>query len=163
MATHDTIVCKTTLGGLRCPLHLASFKGHIEIVQEILTIYEDACLFHDQNGRIPIHYAAIGGRVKVVEKLIVARLGSVRVVLDGNETVLHLCVKYNQLKALDLLVKSLSDDGDFLNFKTSDDGNTILHLVVMQKQIEVAFYLFLEYMCKNKLSKNHFTPTHEHP
>ena len=146
-----------------CPLHLASSKGHVEIVQELLTIYEDACLFHDQNGRIPLHYAAMRGRVEVVEKLIVARLDLVRVVLDGNETVLHLCVKYNQLKALDLLVKSLSDDGDFLNFKTSNDGNTILHLAVMQKQIEVAFYLFLEYTCKNKLSKNHFTPTHEHP
>ena len=60
-------------------------------------------------------------------------------------------------------MKSLSDDGDFLNFKTSDDGNTILHLAVMQKQIEVAFYLFLEYKGENKLSKNNFTPTHEHP
>ena len=60
-------------------------------------------------------------------------------------------------------MKSLSDDGNFLNFKISDDGNTILHLAVMQKQIEVAFYLFLEYKCKNKLSKNNFTPTHEHP
>mgnify|MGYP003744859739 CR=1 FL=1 len=119
--------------------------------------------FCPKYGRIPLHYVAMRGRVDVVEKLIVAWPDSVRVVLDGNETVLHLCDKYNQLKALDLLVKSLSDDGDFLNFKTSDDGNTILHLAVMQKQIEVAFYLFLEYTCKNKLSKNHFTPTHEHP
>ncbi|XP_050258822.1 ankyrin repeat-containing protein BDA1-like [Quercus robur] len=125
----------------RCPLHLVSsegHEGHVEIVQELLTIYEDACLFHDQNGRIPLHYVAMRGRVEVVEKLIVARPDSVRVVLDGNKTVLHLCVKYNQLKALNLLVKSLSDDGDFLNFKTSGDGNTILHLAVMQKQIEVA-------------------------
>ena len=86
-----------------------------------------ACLMI-KNGRIPLHYAAMRGRVEVVEKLIIARPDSVWVVLDGNETVLHLFVKYNQLKALDLLVKSLSDDGDFLNFKTSDDGNTILHL-----------------------------------
>ena len=141
-----------------CPLHLASSEGHVEIVQELLTIYEDACLFHDQNGRIPLHHATVRGRVDVVEKLIVAWPDSVRVVLDGNETVLHLCDKYNQLKALDLLVKSLSDDGDFLNFKTFVDGNTILHLAMMQKQIEVAFYLFLEYTCKN-----HFTATHEHP
>ncbi|KAL4632296.1 hypothetical protein ACB092_04G039500 [Castanea dentata] len=168
--------------------------GHVEIVQNLLTIYEDACLFHDQNGRIPLHYAAMRGRVEVVEKLIVARLDSVQViqkllthtvnpffplmlyewvcenmrfcslffefcsflfpltlslfVVDLKVkslfvTVLHLCVKYNQLKALDLLVKSLSDDGDFLNFKTSDDGNTILHLAVMQKQIETVKYLLL--------------------
>ncbi|KAK7840648.1 ankyrin repeat-containing protein BDA1-like [Quercus suber] len=97
----------------RCPLHLASSEGHIEIVQEPLTIYEDACLFHDQNWRILLHYAAMRGRVEVLEKLIVARPDSVQIVLNGNETVLHLCVKYNQLKALDLLVKSLSDDGIF--------------------------------------------------
>ena len=57
-------------------------------------------------------------------------------------TVLHLCVKYNQIEALKLLVESLSDEGDFLNSKDHDGGNTILHLAVMLKQTKVGFFFF---------------------
>ncbi|GMY34665.1 ankyrin repeat-containing protein bda1 [Fagus crenata] len=57
------------------------------------------------------------------------------------EIVLHLCVKYNQLEALKLLVESVSDEGEFLNSKGHEDGNTILHLAVMLKQIEIVKYL----------------------
>ena len=88
------------------------------------------------------------GRVEVVRELIVARPDSTQVVLDGGETVLHLCVKYNQLEALKLLVESVSDEGEFLNSKDHEDGNTILHLAVMLKQIEVGvFYIFLVCVC----------------
>ena len=66
-------------------------------------------------------------------------------------TVLHLCVKYNQLEALKLLVESVSDEGEFLNSKGHEDGNTILYLAVMLKQIKVGvFYIFL--VCVWKLS-----------
>ena len=132
----------------RSPLHLASAEGHIEIVQELLHAYEDACLILDQDGKIPLHYAAMRGRVDVVKKLIVVRPDSTQVVLRGKETVLHLCVKYNQLEPLKLLVESRSEDGHFLNSKNSEGGNTILHLAVMLKQIEVSFHLFLEYTWK---------------
>ena len=66
--------------------------------------------------------------------------------LDGGETVLHLCVKHNQYEALKLLVKSVSDEGDFLNSKDHDGGNTLLHLAVMLKQVVVCFSLFLAYI-----------------
>ena len=79
----------------RCPLHLASAKGQVEIAQELLHANDNVCLIRDQDGRIPLHYAAMRGRVEVVRELIVARPDSTQVVLDGAETVLHLCVKYN--------------------------------------------------------------------
>ena len=50
------------------------------------------------------------------------------------------------LEALKLLVKSVSDKGDFLNSKDRDGGKTILHLAVMLKQVEVCFSLFLAYI-----------------
>ncbi|KAM4110838.1 hypothetical protein ACJW30_05G022400 [Castanea mollissima] len=127
----------------RCPLHLASAEGHIDIVRALLHANSNACLIRDQDGRIPLHYAAIRGRVKVVQELISARPDSTQVMLDGGETVLHLCVKHNQLEALKLLVKSVSDKGDFLNSKDQDGGNTILHLAVMLKQVETIKYLLL--------------------
>uniref|UniRef100_A0A803LBA7 Uncharacterized protein n=1 Tax=Chenopodium quinoa TaxID=63459 RepID=A0A803LBA7_CHEQI len=52
----------------------------------------------------------------------------------GGESVLHLCVKHKQPKALRFLVKRM-DDGELLNL---DDalGNTVLHLAVAAKQPE---------------------------
>ncbi|KAL0009948.1 hypothetical protein SO802_005056 [Lithocarpus litseifolius] len=125
----------------RSPLHLASAEGHIEIVQAQLHAFEDACLILDQDGNIPLHYAAMRGRVDVMKKLIVVRPDSTQVVLRGKETLLHLCVKYNQLEPLKLLVESTSENGHFLNSKNSEGGNTILHLAVTLKQIETVKFL----------------------
>ena len=83
------------------------------------------------------------GRVEVVRELIVAQPNSTRVMLDGEKTVLHFCVKYNQLEVLKLLVESVSDDGEFLNSQDHEGGNTILHYAVMLKQIEACFNFFL--------------------
>ncbi|XP_065622559.1 ankyrin repeat-containing protein BDA1 [Quercus suber] len=125
-----------------CPLHLASAEGHTEIVQALLDENKDACLVSDQDGRIPLHYAAMRGRVEVVRQLIIAQPNSItQVVLDGGETVLHLCVKYNQLDSLNLLVEFVSDEADFLNSKDHEGGNTVLHLAVMLQRIEVVKYL----------------------
>ncbi|KAL3500826.1 hypothetical protein ACH5RR_039919 [Cinchona calisaya] len=45
---------------------------------------------------------------------------------DGGGTILHLCVKYNQLKALEMLINAI-EDPEFVNAK-NEDGMTILHL-----------------------------------
>uniref|UniRef100_A0A7N2LM45 PGG domain-containing protein n=2 Tax=Quercus lobata TaxID=97700 RepID=A0A7N2LM45_QUELO len=125
----------------RCSLHLASAEGHIEIVKELLHANEDTCSIYDEDGKIPLHYAAMRGRIEVVKALIAVRPDSTRVMLNWKETTLHLCVKYNQLEALKLLVDSVSDEGEFLNFKDHEGGNTILHLAVMLRQIETVKYL----------------------
>ncbi|KAM3699383.1 hypothetical protein ACJW31_05G021700 [Castanea mollissima] len=125
----------------RYPLHLASAEGHIEIVKELLHANKDACTIHDQDRRNPLQYAAMRGRVEVVRELMIACPNSTQVMLDGRESVLHLCIKYNQLETLKLLVEFVSDKGDFLNSKDHYNGNTILHLAVMLKQIETVKYL----------------------
>lgn len=127
----------------RYPLHLASAEGHIEIVKEPLHANKDACTIHDQDGRIPLHYAAMRGSVEVVRELMIACPNSTQIMLDGGESVLHLCIKYNQLETLKLLVEFVSDKGDSLNSKDHYNGNTILRLAVMLKQIEVSFSLWL--------------------
>ena len=109
----------------RCPLHLTSANGHVEIVHALLRANEDACLVCDQDGRTPLHYAAMRGKVEVVKALIFAKRDLTRVVFDGGETILHLCVEYNQLETLKLLVEPVKDDGEFLNSKDHDGGNTV--------------------------------------
>ncbi|PON96207.1 Transmembrane protein [Trema orientale] len=127
----------------RSPLHLASAEGHVEIVKALLDENQDMCVAKDQEGRIPLHYAAMRGHVDVIELLISSRQSSVfHVIPHSGETVLHLCVQYNCLEALKVLVRSAGyDNTDFLNSKDQTGGNTILHLAVMLKQIETIEYL----------------------
>ncbi|KAG6721298.1 hypothetical protein I3842_03G106900 [Carya illinoinensis] len=123
----------------RTALHLASAEGHAEIVRELLQADTDACLARDQDGRISLHLAVMRGHTEVIEKLLNSKPNSILEDLDG-ASVLHLCVKYNCLDALKLLVESADDDGYSLNSK-DNDGNSILHLAVMLGQTETIKYL----------------------
>ncbi|XP_030969634.1 ankyrin repeat-containing protein BDA1-like [Quercus lobata] len=125
----------------RCPLHLASAEGHIKIIQSLLNENNDTCIVQDQDGRIPLHYAAMRGQIEVMRELISAGPKSTKVMVNKVETVMHLCVKYNQLDALKLLVDSLSNEDSLINSQDHDGGNTILHLAVMLKQTEMVEYL----------------------
>ncbi|CAN0877181.1 Ankyrin repeat-containing protein ITN1 [Linum grandiflorum] len=122
------------------PLHLAAAPGHTEIVRILLGVVgaADACLVRDEDGRIPLHLAAIRGRVGIVRELVLARPESVLEKLDG-DTVLHLCVKYNHLDALKLLVEMI--DLSSIMWLGDRDGNTILHLAVKFKQVQTTSYL----------------------
>ncbi|XP_022714540.1 uncharacterized protein LOC111274173 [Durio zibethinus] len=87
----------------------------------------------DEEGRIPLHLAVMRGQVEVIHELINAQPESVLEKLNGT-TVLHLAVKYNQLKALKQLVTQLKENEVF-DF-TDHLGNTILHSATMLKQSE---------------------------
>jgi ankyrin repeat protein len=119
----------------RTPLHLASAEGNTEIVKALLQANTDVCLARDQDERIPLHLASKRGRTEIIEELINARRESILMNLNG-DSVLHLCLQYNQFDALKLLVESANGDELFLNSKNRD-GNSVLHLAVMLKQVKV--------------------------
>ncbi|KAG2411276.1 hypothetical protein I3760_Q015000 [Carya illinoinensis] len=119
----------------RTALHLASADGHAEIVRELLQADTDVCLARDQDGRIPLHLAVMRGHIEVIQKLLNSKPNSILEDHDG-ASALHLCVKYNCLDALKLLVESADDYGYSLNSK-DNDGNLILHLAVMLGQTEL--------------------------
>ncbi|KAK0581987.1 hypothetical protein LWI29_020143 [Acer saccharum] len=122
------------------PLHLATAKGYLDIVKMLVSVNPKACSVCDRDGRNPLHIAAIKGHVSILKELVQISSDAVRMILmDRGETILHLCVRYNQLQVMQLLVESMHDHG-FLNAK-DDDGNTILHLAVADKQIEAIKFL----------------------
>ena len=55
--------------------------------------------------------------------------------MQRGETILHLCVRHNQLEALKFLVETMDEHNEVVNAK-DDNGFTILHLAVADKQIE---------------------------
>ncbi|XWS27051.1 hypothetical protein CRYUN_Cryun26dG0083300 [Craigia yunnanensis] len=117
------------------PLHLATAKGHLDIVKRLLQVNADMCLVCDRDGRNPLHVAAIKGQVNVLRVLVQARPNAARMLIDGEETILHACVRYNQLEAMKFLLGTIADH-ELVNFRNCED-NTILHLAVADKQIEV--------------------------
>ncbi|KAF7843552.1 ankyrin repeat-containing protein [Senna tora] len=124
----------------RTPLHMASAEGHIEIVKELVQVYKEACLFCDEEGRIPLHYAAMRGRIEIAKELIRAKPESLKI-LDKGKNVLHLCVMYNHLETLKALVELEVDTTELLNQTDMDGNNTILHLALMLKLVQIARYL----------------------
>ncbi|KAK3040407.1 hypothetical protein RJ639_026812 [Escallonia herrerae] len=121
------------------PLHLASANGYVEIVKLLLVKDSSVCHVRDEDGRTPLHLAVMKGRVDVINELVSAHKEVMRYTRDGSsETILHLCVKHNQLEALKRLVELDGVDDDDLANAQNDNGNTILHTATALKQMEVS-------------------------
>ncbi|XP_077236566.1 uncharacterized protein LOC143878142 [Tasmannia lanceolata] len=122
------------------PLHLASAKGNIELVKDLLQVYIEACLVRDLEGRIPLHTAAINGRVEVLEALVGAKPMTTWFLTNEGEPILHLCVKQenDDLKCIKKLVELVDakEREEFLKMKDNDD-NTLLHISTATKRIKV--------------------------
>ncbi|KAB9309896.1 hypothetical protein FH972_027023 [Carpinus fangiana] len=122
----------------RTPLHLASAEGHTEIVRALLQATTQVCFAFNRDERIPLHLATMRGRKEIVQELISAQPESIRVNFN-EESVLHLCVRYNQWDALKCLVESAACNE--LLISKDRHGNSILDLAVMLKQKKTIKYL----------------------
>ncbi|KAL7158337.1 hypothetical protein ABFS83_02G136100 [Erythranthe nasuta] len=127
------------------PLHLAAAGGHVAIAKCLVMVDPDMCSALDRDGRNPIHIAAAMGRVDVLREMVRVRPESARerVKWGGGRsggTVLHLCVEYGRFEALKIVLEELNFDKDLVN-GVDQNGNTVLHLAVADKQVETTEYL----------------------
>ncbi|PIN21536.1 hypothetical protein CDL12_05746 [Handroanthus impetiginosus] len=109
------------------PLHLASAKGHLDVVKGLLTVDPQMCL-------VPIK-----GRIEDMKMLLYAKAAAAQVMAYRGESILHLSVKHYQLEALKVVVNTAGYP-EFINSRDSD-GNTVLHLSVADKQVEIIQFL----------------------
>ncbi|KAL4579384.1 hypothetical protein LXL04_015527 [Taraxacum kok-saghyz] len=144
----------------RTALHLASAEGHVEIVRELLKVMNpDAWSFHDQDGRTPLHLASMNEQLDVIKVLIEVKPDLGRDLQENGETILHSCISCNRFEAMKLLSQLWSDEE--LAIQKDGNGNTLLHLAVVQKQIQTVKYLLEKPSIKatgNVVNGHGFTP-----
>ncbi|KAH7833478.1 hypothetical protein Vadar_006738 [Vaccinium darrowii] len=93
---------------------MASAKGNLEIVKALVAVKPEMCLARDRDGNNPLHVAAMKGKVDVLEELIRSGFQRAKVKMDRGNTILHLCVKYDQFQCLKLLLDEIPGP-DFVN------------------------------------------------
>ncbi|XP_028780802.1 ankyrin repeat-containing protein At5g02620-like [Neltuma alba] len=115
MSLMPSLAMHTNREGL-IPLHMASAQGHVQTVRELLKaklededdeVMKNQCLLKDNEGRTPLHYAVSRGRVGVVKELMRRSPECAEEVTAKGETALHLAVKANRLKVVQVMVESI--------------------------------------------------------
>ena len=115
----------------RSPLHLASANGYANIVILLLEYDPKMCIVLDEDGRTPLQLAVMNGQHEAVSELI-----KVKSELHEQELgeVLQLCVMYNRLNVLVLVLESTSQH---LSNRRYDKGKTILQLATSLTRTQV--------------------------
>ncbi len=113
------------------PLHVASRNGHSNLVIALISVSPAMCFVRDTQGLNPVHVAVVKGHIRVIDELLRALPLAIRERVGGGgggESIMHLCIKHNQLEALKLLARVVSDS-EMMNV-VDGEGNTLLHLAV---------------------------------
>ncbi|WOG97837.1 hypothetical protein DCAR_0417178 [Daucus carota subsp. sativus] len=116
-------------------LHLASANGYANIVKLLLLHNEKMCSVPDEDERTPLNLAVMNGQYDCVDELMKALSESND---QGLDTVLHMCVMYNRL---DVLILVLDKNPMDLSDVKDEDGNTILHYAAGLRRMQIVKYL----------------------
>ncbi|CAL5397921.1 unnamed protein product [Camellia sinensis] len=126
---------------IHTPLHVAAYHGHLEFVKEILKRSPGLVEVQDSRRWSPLHVASARGHLDIVQAL-VSENPDMCTALDGDaRTPLHLAAMKGNLDVLKMLFEaSLYGPHELMNVKDVA-GNTILHLAVRNKKLQVVKYL----------------------
>ena len=129
------------------PIHLALLYKHTEMVSRLLQVDGDLVRIKGREGITPLHYAVVvDDQLDLLAEFLSVCPDFIEDVTTRNETVLHITLKYNKLKAFKFLVEwirqkrsknSIFWERKILNWK-NEEGNIVLHIAISKNQPEVS-------------------------
>ncbi|KAJ9179232.1 hypothetical protein P3X46_011042 [Hevea brasiliensis] len=108
------------------PLHVATLRGHNDIVEEILEMRPNFAQKTNKNGFSPLHCACSKGQLEITKLLLSSDLDLAMQYNNHGYTPLHLAVINGHLAILEAFVFSSPSSLQCL----TKDGETVLHLAV---------------------------------
>ncbi|XP_021746802.1 ankyrin repeat-containing protein At2g01680-like [Chenopodium quinoa] len=104
--------------------HIASKRGHLEIVRQMLNIWPELCMSCDSSNTSPLYSAAVQDQLEVVNAILDTDDSAARIVRKNGKTALHNVARYGRLDMVKILVER---DPGIVSIKDKK-GQTALHM-----------------------------------
>ncbi|XP_048139369.1 LOW QUALITY PROTEIN: ankyrin repeat-containing protein BDA1-like [Rhodamnia argentea] len=142
---------KLNQGG-HSPMHLALRKKHYRTARALMTLNPELIRVRGRGGITPLHYVAgkketeeeVQALMELLAEFLCACKSSIEDLTSRCETAVHVAVKNHNLRAFKVLLGWLKRVHlrEILDWK-DQDGNTVLHIAVLERQPEVWFFDFM--------------------
>ncbi|CAM8986968.1 hypothetical protein QQ045_008228 [Rhodiola kirilowii] len=122
-------------------LHAAASKGQVQVVEEVITCFDNIINATDNQGNTALHIAAYKGQLGVVESLVAASPSAILLKNNAGENFLHMAVsgyKTHAFRRMDqqtdfmkqLVSREIFNIKSIINDK-NHCGRTVLHLAII--------------------------------
>ncbi|XP_068761069.1 transient receptor potential cation channel subfamily A member 1-like [Montipora capricornis] len=154
------VLTKSCIG--QSPLHYAARKGHLRVVEVLLTEGEVPVNLEDNDKATPLHAAAQAGKTQVIQKLVLHG-GDLSLRDNDGYTPFHLAAREGHLEAFtDMLRKAKNGGLSLRTILNSPDnyGDVCLHTAVKNGHKEIVELCLESGADISKAQEDYSTPIH---
>ncbi|XP_030453292.1 ankyrin repeat-containing protein At5g02620-like [Syzygium oleosum] len=123
----------------RTPLYYAAFSGYHKLVQQLLELDISSAYLVDRDGHSSLHAAASNGHAKVIKAIIRQCPDAGELVDVKGQNILHVAVLSGKATVVRCILETIELEG--LINQPDHNGNTALHLTIMERRSWIAAYL----------------------
>ncbi|XP_039171287.1 ankyrin repeat-containing protein At5g02620-like [Eucalyptus grandis] len=123
----------------RTPLYYAAFSGCHKLVQQLLELDISSAHLVDRDGLSSLHAAARNGHAKVIKEIIRQSPDAGELVDLEGQNILHVAVLSGRANVVRCILETIELEG--LINQPDHNGNTPLHLTIMERRSWIAAYL----------------------
>ena len=129
-------------------LHLAALHGWMDIVTNLVNMYDSDCECRDDKEITPLHYAALGGSLPVVKYLITEMKCNPKSPGVQGRTPFHYACNNGYIDIINYLITEHGCDPAV----PDNDSGMPIHIACLGGQLNVVKYLITEMKCNPKSS-----------
>ncbi|XP_056173321.1 protein ACCELERATED CELL DEATH 6-like isoform X2 [Syzygium oleosum] len=126
----------------RTPLYYAAFSGYHKLVRQLLELDISSAYVVDIDGHSSLHAAASNGHAKVIKEIIRHCPDAGELVDLKGQNILHVAVLSGEANVVKCILETF-ELGGLIN-QPDHNGNTPLHLTIMERRSWIAAYLLCD-------------------